>query len=229
MYHPKWTNNPDFITVSGPYDANRGGSCPSRNCGNLIMMGGKRMNIYIGKLNADRTHAIKWLRITNNNVPEFFGDAWIGTEPPKPELILVPATLEFVESLADSGTVAGTVIATGLYGLGLGGMEVSESAPWLSVSVSGKGRDRALTNTVSIAGLAAGVKSIRVTVSAQGKSKQYTVSLSVIDLAKLHQKINFGSRTVPGWKAAGVALRFRNRTGRHSSARLRNNRARRER
>ena len=199
IYHPKWTSDPNYITITGPYDAKAGGSCPSHNCGNLIAKGGNRMNVYIGRLDKSRTRVTRWLQVTDNKVPEFFGDAWIGSGPPKPLLGLNSSGLQFVANMGGSAPAAQTVTIDGLYGLDVHDLRVTESAPWLNVSVAGSGNSRTLRNWVSIDGLAAGTKRTTVTVTVAGHSKQYPVSLSVTDPANYHQKINFGNNRVPGW------------------------------
>jgi hypothetical protein len=77
VVHPKWSNDADFVTVTGPYDDRSGGTCVSDDCGNHLNDGSYAMNLYIGKLNPERTEVIGWVQITADNIADFFGDAWI--------------------------------------------------------------------------------------------------------------------------------------------------------
>jgi hypothetical protein len=77
IYHPRWSNTIRFITVNGPYSANRKGSCPEGGNENLITSGGKNIDLYIGRLSPSLTKVESWVRITDNDKADFHGDAWI--------------------------------------------------------------------------------------------------------------------------------------------------------
>jgi hypothetical protein len=69
VYHPRWTNHPRFFTVTGPYTVG--------NHNNKIRGGGRQVEIYVGTFNVDLTAVEQWTRITYNDAPDFYPDAWI--------------------------------------------------------------------------------------------------------------------------------------------------------
>jgi hypothetical protein len=71
IYHPRWTNHPRFITLTGPYIAERGGD------GSVIGKGGLTSEVHIGKLSDDLTKVVKWVRVTDNERGDNFPDVWI--------------------------------------------------------------------------------------------------------------------------------------------------------
>ena len=66
--HPRWTNHPRFLTLSGPY--NQGGS-------NQVRSGGKQVEIYLGRFRADFSKVEAWVRVTNNSGGDSHPDVWI--------------------------------------------------------------------------------------------------------------------------------------------------------
>ena len=69
VYHPKWTNDPRFLTVTGPYTVGRKA--------NKIRGGGQQVEIYLGRFAADFTAVENWVRVTRNGLADFYPDAWI--------------------------------------------------------------------------------------------------------------------------------------------------------
>jgi hypothetical protein len=69
VYHPRWSNHPRIMTMTGPY---REGSGPSR-----ILEGGRGVEIYVGRFNADFNAIESWWKVTNNDRGDFFPDVWV--------------------------------------------------------------------------------------------------------------------------------------------------------
>jgi hypothetical protein len=67
-FHPRWTNHPRFLTISGPY--NQGGANQART-------GGKQVEVYVGRFSADFSAVEAWARVTNNSGGDSFPDVWI--------------------------------------------------------------------------------------------------------------------------------------------------------
>ena len=74
--HPRWTNHPRFLTISGPY--NQGGANQSRT-------GGKQVEVYVGRFSADYSGIEAWARVTSNSGGDSYPDVWIDvTRSPHP-------------------------------------------------------------------------------------------------------------------------------------------------
>ncbi len=69
IYHPRWTNHPRFLTMTGPYTVG--------NEANKIRGGGQQVEIYVGRFAADFTSVGDWVRVTANRRADFYPDAWI--------------------------------------------------------------------------------------------------------------------------------------------------------
>ena len=69
VYHPRWTNDPRFLILTGPYTVG--------DADNKIFGGGRQVEVYVGKFNADFTSVEHWTQITRNDLPDFYPDAWI--------------------------------------------------------------------------------------------------------------------------------------------------------
>ena len=70
VWHPRWTNNPRYLTLTGPYTV--GGR------DNKIRGGGDQVEVFVGRFSADLTRVEAWHQITKNSEPDFYPDAWIG-------------------------------------------------------------------------------------------------------------------------------------------------------
>ena len=69
VYHPRWSNHPRFLTMTGPYTV--GGA------DNKIYGGGHAVEIYVGRFSPDHTKVEAWIQVTANDAPDFFPDVWI--------------------------------------------------------------------------------------------------------------------------------------------------------
>jgi hypothetical protein len=69
IYHPRWTSHPRFLVMTGPYNVG--------TKSNKIRDGGRQVEIYLGRFNADFTAVDGWVKVTNNERADFFPDAWI--------------------------------------------------------------------------------------------------------------------------------------------------------
>ena len=75
VYHPRWTNHPRALVVTGPYTVGERA--------NKIGGGGDQVEIYVGFFDETFTNISSWRRVTYNLEPDFYPDAWIepGTLP----------------------------------------------------------------------------------------------------------------------------------------------------
>lgn len=78
VYHPRWTNDPRALVLTGPYTVG------SR--ANKIRGGGQQVEIHVGFFDETVTSVVSWRRVTHNDAPDFYPDAWIepGTGPAPP-------------------------------------------------------------------------------------------------------------------------------------------------
>jgi hypothetical protein len=76
IYHPRWTNHPRFLTMTGPYTVGTEA--------NKIRGGGQQVEIYLGKFASDFTAVESWVKVTNNERADFYPDAWVepSEQPP---------------------------------------------------------------------------------------------------------------------------------------------------
>ncbi len=76
VYHPRWTNDPRAIVLTGPY------SVGTRV--NKIRAGGRQVEVHVGILNETLTSVESWRQVTQNDAADFYPDAWIapGALPP---------------------------------------------------------------------------------------------------------------------------------------------------
>jgi hypothetical protein len=68
VYHPRWTNHPRFVAISGPY--NQGGA-------NQVRSGGAQSEIYVGRFNERYTRVESWVRVTSNGSGDSYPDVWV--------------------------------------------------------------------------------------------------------------------------------------------------------
>lgn len=68
VYHPRWTNHPRFLTISGPY--NQGGA-------NQVRTGGTQSEIYVGRFSDRYTRVESWVRVTDNGAGDSYPDVWV--------------------------------------------------------------------------------------------------------------------------------------------------------
>ncbi|NOY82155.1 MAG: hypothetical protein GXP31_14250, partial [Kiritimatiellaeota bacterium] len=69
VYHPRWSNHPRFMTMTGPYKVGKGG--------NKIGGGGTGVEVYLGRFNAGYTRIEAWVQVSRNRRADFYPDAWI--------------------------------------------------------------------------------------------------------------------------------------------------------
>lgn len=85
MYHPRWSNNVNFFTCTGPFSDNRDCACTPEeweeydvnNLPNLIPKGGYNVDLFVGKINDELTKVTGWFRVTDNRKADHQGDCWI--------------------------------------------------------------------------------------------------------------------------------------------------------
>lgn len=71
VYHPAWSNHPDYLVMTGPFTIRQGG--------NNIRGGGPSVEIHVGRFSEDQRHVEAWLQVTNNAHANFFPDLWIAS------------------------------------------------------------------------------------------------------------------------------------------------------
>jgi hypothetical protein len=69
VYHPRWSNHPRYMVMTGPYTVRQGG--------NSIGGGGEGVEVYVGRFNKEYTEVEAWFRVTNNLRADFYPDLWI--------------------------------------------------------------------------------------------------------------------------------------------------------
>lgn len=68
VYHPRWTNHPRFMVMSGPY--NLGGD-------NQVRSGGTQTEVWLGRFSGDYSRVEDWLKVTSNAGADSYPDVWI--------------------------------------------------------------------------------------------------------------------------------------------------------
>ena len=74
MYHPRWGNHIRFLTITGPYWYK---DWDWRAENKLKAEAAAKAEIYLGRLSPDLDLTEAWVRLTNNDRGDFFGDSWI--------------------------------------------------------------------------------------------------------------------------------------------------------
>jgi len=69
VYHPRWSNDPRIMALTGPYKIRHGG--------NNIRGGGADVEIYIGRFREDFGAVEAWVQVTSNAYANFFPDVWV--------------------------------------------------------------------------------------------------------------------------------------------------------
>ncbi len=83
VYHPRWTNDPRFLTMTGPYDL--GGE-------NQVRTGGPQVEVYLGRFSSDFTRVDQWARVTRNDHGDAYPDVWIDRGTLPSDRLQVPST-----------------------------------------------------------------------------------------------------------------------------------------
>lgn len=69
MFHPRWTNHPRFLAITGPYKS---------KSGNAIKGGGGRSaEVYLGRFSPALDRVEAWVQITDNDLSDGYPDVWI--------------------------------------------------------------------------------------------------------------------------------------------------------
>jgi len=68
VYHPRWTNHPRVMAMTGPYD--QGGV-------NQVRSGGNQSEVWLGRFSADFTAIEAWTRVTRNAHADSYPDVWV--------------------------------------------------------------------------------------------------------------------------------------------------------
>lgn len=72
IYHPRWTNHARYVTLTGPYIAERDGAE-----GSIISKGGRSAEVVIAKLNPTATGFEGSVTLTQNDQTDAYPDVWI--------------------------------------------------------------------------------------------------------------------------------------------------------
>jgi hypothetical protein len=72
VYFPRWTNDPRFLTLAGPYNL-------GTEDVNQARLGGPQVEVYLGKFSADFARVDVWARVTKNDRGDSYPDVWIDT------------------------------------------------------------------------------------------------------------------------------------------------------
>jgi hypothetical protein len=71
VYHPRWSNHPRYLALSGPY-------VPVKNSSeSVVNKGGGTAQIYIGRFSAGLDKVEAWLQVTHDRLSESYPDLWI--------------------------------------------------------------------------------------------------------------------------------------------------------
>ncbi len=72
VYHPRWSNQPRFMVMTGPYTIREGG--------NNIRGGGAGIEIYAGRFNKEYTAVEAWVQVSSNQRADFYPDMWVARD-----------------------------------------------------------------------------------------------------------------------------------------------------
>ncbi|MDP8237123.1 MAG: LamG-like jellyroll fold domain-containing protein [Candidatus Erginobacter occultus] len=76
IYHPRWSNHPYLMVLSGPYTIRAGG--------NNIRGGGPEVEIQIGRFSRDRRSIEEWAQVSKNDYLNVYPDLWVKPAAPIP-------------------------------------------------------------------------------------------------------------------------------------------------
>ena len=74
LYHPRWGNHTLFFTITGSYWYKDWKWLDDIKLSNEAAA---KVELYLGKFNADLDRVEEWVKITNNDRGDFFGDVWV--------------------------------------------------------------------------------------------------------------------------------------------------------
>jgi hypothetical protein len=108
VYHPRWTNHPRFLAMSGPY--NQGGA-------NQVRSGGAQTEIWLGRFSDDFSRIEAWTRATTNAGGDSYPDVWIDAAkspyPTRAAGAIGPATASSSANTSGNSAPATRVVVTG--------------------------------------------------------------------------------------------------------------------
>ncbi len=70
VYHPRWSNHPRVITLTGPYGTTARG-------GNQISKGGNEAEIFVGRFSENLREVEDWVKLTENSTGDYYPDVWV--------------------------------------------------------------------------------------------------------------------------------------------------------
>jgi hypothetical protein len=78
LYHPRWSNNIKFITLTGPYIYS---DWKWSSDVKISPEGAAKVEVYLGQFSPDYAKIDKWVRISNNDRGDYWPSAWIEPDP----------------------------------------------------------------------------------------------------------------------------------------------------
>ncbi|MBI1874145.1 MAG: hypothetical protein HYS05_09695 [Acidobacteria bacterium] len=109
VYHPRWTRDPRFLTITGPY-------IHEGQFGNKVRGGGRQVEVYLGRFSADYSMVAAWARVTANEAGDAYPDVWVdsgrppGQRAPRPASPRAGAGLEQSTSRSSAPTAERLVL-----------------------------------------------------------------------------------------------------------------------
>lgn len=77
VYFPRLGSDGRVMTMTGPFSGGSSEPCPDGDTENRIREGGRNIELYVGVLDAELTKVEGWVKVTDNDNADFFGDAWV--------------------------------------------------------------------------------------------------------------------------------------------------------
>lgn len=97
FYHPRWSNHPRFIVITGPYAKKKGHE------GSVINKGGDSAQVFMGRLSETAEKVEAWLQVSHDMHGESYPDAWIaGAEQADLKGFSIPRDGGTLPAFADS-------------------------------------------------------------------------------------------------------------------------------
>lgn len=87
VYHPRWSNHPRIMAVTGPY---------TRGDGSNRLGGGGDVNVWLGRFDESHRAIEHWVQLSWNNHANFYPDVWV--EPDPDETYAAGADLEHIRA-----------------------------------------------------------------------------------------------------------------------------------
>ncbi|MEI6521343.1 MAG: LamG-like jellyroll fold domain-containing protein, partial [bacterium] len=78
LYHPRWSNNIKFMTLTGPYVYS---DWKWSSDVKISPEGAAKVEVYLGQFSPDFAKIDKWVRISNNDCGDYWPSAWIEPDP----------------------------------------------------------------------------------------------------------------------------------------------------